>query len=79
VNQMSIPISITRQRLAWGLDEAAESIGVSKRFLWNEIRRGKLGAIKRGRRVLIHADALDRYLRDEGEKYSPAIGSAEGA
>jgi excisionase family DNA binding protein len=65
---MSRKISLTTDvRLAWSLREAAEAIGVSERFLRNEIRRGRLGAIKRGRRVLIRSDTLDRYLRDDSE------------
>jgi excisionase family DNA binding protein len=65
---MSRSISITESgRLAWSLREAAEALGVSERFLRNEIRRGKLGAIKRGRRVLVRAETLDRYLRDDSE------------
>jgi excisionase family DNA binding protein len=65
---MSRSISITgNARLAWSLREAAEALGVSERFLRNEIRRGRLGAIKRGRRVLVRAETLDRYLRDDGE------------
>lgn len=65
---MSRSISITAAgRLAWSLREAAEALGVSERFLRNEIRRGRLGAIKRGRRVLIRAETLDRYLRDDSE------------
>jgi len=65
---MSRTISITREgRLAWSLREAAQAVGVSERFLRNEIRRGRLGAIKRGRRVLIRPDSLDHYLRDDSE------------
>jgi excisionase family DNA binding protein len=64
---MSRPISITaNRRLAWSLREAAEAMGVSERFLRNEIHRGTLNVIKRGRRVLIRPDTLDRYLRDNG-------------
>lgn len=66
---MSRSISITgNSRLAWSLREAAEALGVSERFLRNEIRRGKLVAIKRGRRVLVLAETLDRYLRDDGDQ-----------
>ncbi len=65
---MSRQISLTADgRLAWSLREAAGALGVSERFLRNEIRRGRLGAIKRGRRVLIRAETLDRYLRDGSE------------
>jgi excisionase family DNA binding protein len=66
---MSRSISITQNsRLAWSLREAAEALGVSERFLRNEIRRGKLCAIKRGRRVLVRAETLDLYLRDDSHK-----------
>jgi excisionase family DNA binding protein len=51
--------------MAWGLGEAAGLIGVSERFLRNEIKRGKLAVVKRGKRVLVPAASLDDYLRPE--------------
>ncbi len=64
---MSITTSVTHsdRRLAWSLREAAQSLGVSERFLRNEIQRGKLMVVKRGKRVLIPAASLDDYLRPE--------------
>jgi excisionase family DNA binding protein len=62
---MSSTISVTdgRVRIAWSLGEAAGLLGVSERFLWNEVRRGKLAVVKRGRRVLVPVSSLDDYLR----------------
>lgn len=64
---MSRTINVTEQtgRMAWGLGEAAGLIGVSERFLRNEIKRGKLAVVKRGKRVLVPAASLDDYLRPE--------------
>jgi excisionase family DNA binding protein len=64
---MSRTISVTElsTRMAWGLGEMADLIGVSERFLRNEIKRGKLVVVKRGKRVLVPASSLDDYLRPE--------------
>lgn len=49
-------------RLALSRTEAAEAIGASAGFIDLEIRRRKLRAIKRGRKVLILRSDLLRYL-----------------
>ena len=62
---MSSLINVTERgtRLAWGLAETASLIGVSERFLRNEIKRGKLVVIKKGKRVLVPASSLADYLK----------------
>jgi excisionase family DNA binding protein len=59
---MSRTTSVT-ERMAWGLGEMAGLIGVSERFLRNEIKRGKLAVVKRGKRVLVPASSLANYLK----------------
>ncbi len=54
--------SITR--LAYSLDEAAQMLGVSKGHLQNENMRGKLNFLKSGRRTLVTAQEIQRYLSE---------------
>lgn len=46
------------ERLAYRIDEAAESMGVSPRMIYYLIEAGKLSTVKIGRRTLIPADDL---------------------
>ncbi|HZE69936.1 MAG TPA: excisionase family DNA-binding protein [Pyrinomonadaceae bacterium] len=52
-------------RLAWGIREAAESIGVSKGHIRNAIAAGELRVSRLGRRVVI-PDANLRAWIDRG-------------
>lgn len=53
----------TPQRLhLYGLTEAAGFLKVSSGFLRLELSRGRLKAVRLGRRVLIRETELDRYL-----------------
>jgi excisionase family DNA binding protein len=51
-------------KLGWSVEELASSLGLSKSFLRNEIRKGSLRARKIGRRVIILTSDLDKYLSD---------------
>lgn len=48
-------------RLAYGVTEYAESIGTSANFIRLEIERGKIRAIRRGRRILIPIKEAQAY------------------
>jgi len=50
-------------RVAYSYNEAAEVLGLSAGFLRLEVQRGRLHALHAGRRRLILADELSRYLR----------------
>lgn len=54
-------------RRAYSIKEVAEVSSLSVPFVRLEIKRGKLRSGKFGRRVLITAENLTRYL-NEGEK-----------
>lgn len=62
--------SITTRRLAFGLREAAATLGVSQAFLRIEVRRGRLRPVRLGRRVLVSTAELQRYLEQgmQGEQ-----------
>jgi len=51
-------------KLAYGVDEAAQALGVSFTQVRGWIREGKLRALHVGRRVLIRREVLEEFLRD---------------
>ncbi len=48
-------------RMAYGIDEIAEALGVSGGFIRLELARGRLSAIRCGRRVLITRESFEKY------------------
>lgn len=60
-----LEIAIEKQRLAYSVDEISEQTTLSKAFLRNEIRAGKLKVKRCGRRVLILKDDFMNYLNGE--------------
>ena len=54
-------------RLAFSVDEAAESLGVSANTVWKLIRDGVLRKVKVGRRTLIPATSLEELVGPEPE------------
>ena len=51
-------------RLAYSMREAAVSVALCERSIWQAIKDGKLKAAKIGRSVRIHRDELDRFIRE---------------
>lgn len=49
-------------RRAYGIAELAESLDVSSGFIRLEVQRGRLATLSVGRRVLVLATEVDRYL-----------------
>ncbi len=56
--------SIGPDRMAYGIDEAAAALGVSRRHVYDLIARGELRSVKAGRRRLIPRTELERLLED---------------
>jgi excisionase family DNA binding protein len=56
------------ERLAYGLAEAAQAVGLSVRSLHYLIKTGRLGFAKVGRRVLIPHAELEKLLRRASTK-----------
>ena len=52
------------QKMAFSIDEAAMRVGLGRDAIYGAVRQGKLEAKKMGRRTLVTADALRRYLDD---------------
>jgi excisionase family DNA binding protein len=53
-------------RLAFGVQEAADALGVSRELVKHMIRTGELPSVKLGRRRLISRKALERFLAGGG-------------
>lgn len=53
----------TPARTAYSLDEAARSLGLSRRTLYTLMRDGTLRTVTLGRRRLVPADELERLVR----------------
>jgi len=54
-------------RLALGLDEAAEALGCSRDY-FDEHVRPEIRAVRRGRRVLVPVKELERWLERSATK-----------
>ncbi len=49
-------------RLTLTVEEAAETLGLSRAFAYDAVRRGEIPSIRIGRRILIPKKALERLL-----------------
>ncbi len=58
-------VTKTIEKLAYSVEEISEQTTLSKAFLRNEIRAGKLKVKRCGRRVLILKDDFLNYLNGE--------------
>ncbi len=54
-------------RLAFSINEVARQLGVSEGLLRLESQRGRLKVSRIGRRVVVRADELARYLNVAGQ------------
>ena len=59
---MSEVTSRPAERLAYSVDEVAQIIGLSRDLLYDQMRSGRLGSIKVGRRRIITRQQLDAFL-----------------
>ena len=59
-------IELQSGKIAYSVDELSDRTSLSKPFLRNEIRSGRLKAKKVGRRVLVMNQDLDEYLSNLG-------------
>jgi excisionase family DNA binding protein len=53
-----------RERRAWSVAETCQRLGVSRNFLFGQIRNGLLRARRLGRRIVILNEDLDAYLEN---------------
>jgi excisionase family DNA binding protein len=62
--QSSLLQSSQGERRAFGLDDAAKLLSVSKFTLMRRIREGKIRAVRVGRRVLLSSDTIQQILQE---------------
>jgi excisionase family DNA binding protein len=55
-------VTSTQERLTLTVEEAAATLGISRAFAYEAVRRGEIPSIKIGRRVLVPRAALARLL-----------------
>lgn len=58
---MSAP-ALSPPKLAYSIDEAVVASGLSRSFLYEAIKDGRLAAIKAGSRTLVTTDGLRAFL-----------------
>jgi excisionase family DNA binding protein len=56
---------LLEQRLAYSVDEAATVTGLSRDLLYDQMRTGKLGYLKVGRRRIITREHLAQFLAQQ--------------
>jgi hypothetical protein len=57
-----MPISVTQQRLAWGLQELSAATGLSLGLLRKQVRQGALRVTKVGRRRIVALEDWRAFL-----------------
>ena len=62
-------VSEVQTKLAYSVDEIAEQTTLSKAFLRNEIRAGRLKINRFGRRVLVLDKNLKDYLEGDNNEF----------
>jgi len=67
------------KKLAYTIEEVIEASGVKRDLLYGEINRGNLRTVKIGRRRLIRAEALERWLEAHEQRTSEAMGYGPGS
>jgi excisionase family DNA binding protein len=55
--------SSAQTRMALSVEEAAQAVGLSERYMWNLVRTGKLVTKRIGRRRIVTVDALREFLQ----------------
>jgi excisionase family DNA binding protein len=65
--------------IAYSIKDACEVLGTGRTSIYEEISTGRLRAVKRGRRTLILADDLRKYVADlptvrPSGKTTPSLG-----
>lgn len=56
------PVEETPRRLTLTVEEAAETLGISRAFAYEAVGRGEIPSIRIGRRILVPKAALDKLL-----------------
>ncbi len=63
-SMQEIVTSMQHQKLAYSIREVSELVGICERKIYYEIGKGKLKIARIGRRVLVRANEVDRWLSE---------------
>lgn len=55
-------MELPEAKIAYSITETEEATGLGRTRIYEEIREGRLAAVKSGRRTLVPASALRRWL-----------------
>ena len=64
-------LAAAAERLTMTVEEAAEVLGISRNSAYEAVRRGEIPSLRLGRRILIPAEQLRRFLAGEQPVVSP--------
>jgi excisionase family DNA binding protein len=56
--------SVQLNKIAYSIKELSETVGICERKIYYEIEQGNLKISRIGRRILIKASEIDRWLND---------------
>ncbi|MFG2226124.1 helix-turn-helix domain-containing protein [Streptomyces sp. NPDC048644] len=59
---MSMTIAAPAERFLYRPEEAAAALGIGRSLVYEEIRLGRLQTVRIGRRRLVPADYVERYV-----------------
>ena len=55
--------SSAQTRMTLSVEEAAQAVGLSERYVWDLVKSGKLRTKRVGRRRIVTVDALQEFLQ----------------
>lgn len=64
-NEIRNKTNLGLKKMAYSLHEAAILISCSVGHLRNEQQRGRISFVKSGRRILVTANSLEKYLQEQ--------------
>ena len=63
---------MSEEKLAYSVEEVAALTGIGRTTLFSHMKSGLLKARKIGRRTIIPADELNRFVNEAGDPWTPS-------
>ena len=58
--------TVSTERVALSVNEAAESLGVGKSLIWKMVNQGTIRTVRAGHRVLVPVSVVEEFLSVSG-------------
>ena len=58
--------TVSTERVALSVEEAAERLGVSRSLIWKMVNQGTIRTVRAGHRVLVPVSAVEEFLSASG-------------